>query len=163
MNLKRRKLESEWAIAALSKEVKHGAVRNNGLNLDLLVRGTDHTLIKVHLARLRPWRRNLHMKPAQPNLVEPVRMKKQSCPSTHDGHSVDGGQGRYVCIAVPVKGDALCYVTRMRKICAVVALHVHLASEGLLQQWMHLAVAERPERKHQRNASKRKSKVSDYE
>jgi hypothetical protein len=80
-------------------------------------------------------------------------MKNKGCPGTDDGHTIDGGQRWYMRIAVPVKDQTFCYVSRVGEICTVEAFHVHSAAKGLLQQRMHLTVPERPECKHQRHAS----------
>src|ERR1700688_1863495 len=158
MNLKHRKLEAERNVAAFPEKIKRSSIRNNGLNLDLLLRRTDHTLIEVHLASRRPWRWNFYVESAQSNLVNSVWMKNQSGPGPHDSDSIDGGQSRNMRIAVSVEDQAFCYVTRVGEEGAVKASHLNLALKGPLQQRLHLTIAERPERKHERYSDKRKSK-----
>src|SRR5579859_2737016 len=157
VNLQCRKLEAEWRTAVLMQKIERRSVRNNGFDLDLLFGGTDHTLIKVHLASFCTRGRNLYVKTAQPDLVELVWMEKQGGPGPHDGHSIDGGQRGVMRIAVSPKNQALCYISRVGQISTAVALHVHLAAKGFLQQWMYLAVAERPENKHECDSSKPKT------
>ena len=89
-------------------------------------------------------------------------MKEQGGPGPHDGHSIDGGQRGVMRIAVSPKNQALCYISRVGQICTAVALHVHLAAKGFLQQWMYLAVAERPEDKHQCDSSKPETEGADH-
>src|SRR5580698_6273839 len=162
VNLENAKPESNRNIIVLPEKIKRRPIRDNGLDHDLLRGGTHQTLIEVHLASLCSRGRNLYMKPAQSDLVKCVWMKNQGCPGTNHGHSIDGGQGRYTRIAVPVKNQSFCYVSWVGKICTVIAFHVHPAAKGLLQQRMHLTISERPKSEHQRDASNCEAEGPEY-
>lgn len=84
------------------------------------------------------------MKSAQANLIQFMRVKDQVRPRADNRHAVERCKRRDLRIAVAIEGNTFRHVTGVGKIRSMIATYQHPATERVLQQRVHFAVAEGP-------------------